>query len=131
MKTCTTFILTHEQMAICLQRAVEKILGAQENLFPYTNLKDSLQVLAQKINDNIQDIKPEQIACFVDLAGGSCWNLANMIRKQHPKMHIIAGVNLPMLISYFTNLDEYPFQELIQKVVDDGSRGIRYVEGVE
>jgi PTS system mannose-specific IIA component len=129
MKTTATFILTHEKMAICLQRAVEKILGKQKHLYPYTNLKDSLPVLAEKINQNIADIQPQQIVCFVDLAGGSCWNLANLIRKQHQQTHIVAGVNLPMLVSYFMNLNEVEFQDLMDKVVKDGSRGIVYTKG--
>lgn len=129
MTKSVTFIITHEQMAVCLQRATEKILGKQPNLFPYTNLKDSLPVLAQKINQKIKKLEPDQIVCFVDLAGGSCWNLANMLHKEHQNVTIISGVNLPMLISYFTNLNEIPFAELIKKVLIDGSRGIRHVEG--
>ncbi len=129
MNTYATFIVTHEQMALCLQRATEKILGEQKNLFPYTNLEDSLPVLAEKINKNIEEVNPEQIVFFVDLAGGSCWNLAKMILKQHHNSTIIAGVNIPMLISYFTNLNEFPFNELIKKVIKDGSRGIVHVEG--
>jgi len=129
MKVSATFIVTHEQMAICLQRAIEKILGEQKNLFPYTNLVDSLPVLAEKISKNIKEVEPGHIVIFVDLAGGSCWNLANMIQKQYENTTIIAGVNMPMLISYFTNLNEIPFNELIKKVVKDGSRGIIHVEG--
>jgi len=124
-----TFILTHEKMAICLQRAIEKIMGKQENLFPYTNLVDALPVLAQKINDNINDVKPEHIVCFVDLAGGSCWSLANMIGKQHKNVTIIAGVNMPMLISYYSNMNDLPFEALINKIVKDGSRGIIHIGG--
>ena len=128
-KSIATFILTHEQIAICLQKAVEKILGEQEHLFPYTNLVDALSVLAQKINDNINDIQPDHIVCFVDLAGGSCWSLANMIGKQHKNVTIIAGVNMPMLVSYFSNMNDLPYKALINKVVKDGSRGIIHIEG--
>ena len=130
MNTFATFIVTHEKMAICLQRATEKILGEQKNLFPYTNLVDSLPVLAEKITQNIEEVNPDHIVFFIDLAGGSCWNLANMIQKQHKNATIIAGVNMPMMISYFTNLNEIPFKELIKKVIEDGSRGIVHVEGM-
>ena len=129
MSKFVTFIITHEQMAICLQRATEKILGKQPNLFSYTNFEDSLPVLAQKINQDIKELKPDQIVCFVDLAGGSCWNLANMLHKENKYVTIISGVNMPMLISYFTNLNEIPFEELIKKVLIDASRGILHVEG--
>jgi PTS system mannose-specific IIA component len=129
MNTYATFIVTHEQMAICLQKAIEKILGKQKNLFPYTNLVDSLPVLSRKITKDIEDIKPDYTVFFIDLAGGSCWNLANMIHKQYKNVTIIAGVNMPMLISYFSNLNEISKNELIKKVVKDGSRGITHIEG--
>jgi mannose/fructose-specific phosphotransferase system component IIA len=129
MNTIITFILTHEQIAICLQKAIEKILGKQENLFPYTNQVDALPVLGEKIRKNIQEIQAKHIVCFVDLAGGSCWNLANIIAKQHKYVTIIAGVNLPMLISYYSNLNELPFDQLILKTIKDGSRGIIHVQG--
>ena len=128
MNEFLTFILTHEKMAICLQRAVEKILGKQEYLFPYTTIKDSMPVLVKKINQNIQKLYPKHIVCFVDLAGGSCWNLANILHKEHHNMTIISGVNMPMLISYFNHLNDLPFKELIKKVVTDGNTGIKQVE---
>jgi fructoselysine and glucoselysine-specific PTS system IIA component len=129
MNKFATFIITHEQMAICLQKAVEKILGKQNYLYPYTNLVDSLPELSKKIIENIEEVNPELIVFFIDLAGGSCWNLANMIKKQFKNATIIAGVNMPMLISYFTYLNEIPFNELLEKVVDDGRKGIIHVEG--
>ncbi len=129
MENYATFILTHEKIAVCLKKATEKILGKQKNIFPYTNMKDALPILVKKINDNINDIKPDRIVCFVDLAGGSCWSLANMIHKQHPMMTIVAGVNMPMLLSFFNNLNELPFRELIKKVIKDGNRGIVHVKG--
>ena len=129
MSKIITFIITHEKIAICLQRATEKILGKQKDLYPHTNLIDSLPVLAKKINQTINGLNPDRIVCFVDLAGGSCWNLANMLRKEHKNFTIISGVNMPMMISYFTNLNEIPFEELIKKVLKDGSRGILHLEG--
>ena len=127
--TIATFILTHEQVAISFKKALEKILGRQDHLYPYTNLVDALPVLAQKINADINNLHPDYIVCFVDLAGGSCWSLANMIGKQHKNVTIIAGVNMPMLVSYLSNMNDLSFEALIVKVVKDGSRGIIHIKG--
>lgn len=129
MKTFATFILTHEQMAVCLQKAIEKILGKQKNIFSYTNLVDTLPVLAEKIEKDIKNITPDYPVCFVDLAGGSCWSLANMIKKNYPALTVISGVNMPMLVSYFSNLNELDFDALITKIINDGSRGIVLAKG--
>ena len=128
MSELLTIIITHERMALCLKRATEKILGKQKNFFPYSTLKYSLPVLAQKINLKIKRLNPDHIVCFVDLMGGSCWNLAHMFKQEHKNVTVISGVNLPMLISYFTNANKMSFQDFIKKVADDGSRGIHYVK---
>ena len=47
-----------------------------------------------------------------------------MIQKNNPDIKIISGVNLPMLVSYFTHLKNIPFTELLKKTINDGTRGI-------
>lgn len=129
MNTYLTVILTHEQLALCLQKTIEKILGKQKNLYAYTNLVDTLPLLAKKIEEKINVVKPVHSVCFVDLAGGSCWSLANMLRKKNPALTIISGVNMPMLVSYFTNMNDLDYPALMEKVIKDASRGIVFIEG--
>ena len=110
-------------------QASEKIIGSQSNVFAYSNSKDSLPLLAEKIKQQLANIDARNVVFFADMMGGSCWNLAHLIRKEYPTAVIISGVNLPMLLSFFTHASELPFPELIQKVKDNGSRGIQMVTG--
>ena len=128
MKKTVTFIIAHEDFSSALLQTVEKIIGPQENVFTFSNAHDSLLVLARKIRDHIQEQKPEHIVIFVDLKGGSCWNLANLLRQEFPKVEVISGINVAMMISYFTYRDELSFEELIKKVIQDGTQGITCFE---
>jgi mannose/fructose-specific phosphotransferase system component IIA len=119
-----TFIITHGDLAFALLDAAEKIVGKQEHVNIYSNKEDSLPVLNEKITKRLEEVKSKHILFFIDLMGGSCWNLANMIRKKYNHIIIITGVNLPMLISYFLNCQEMTFIKLVKKVINDGSRGI-------
>jgi mannose/fructose-specific phosphotransferase system component IIA len=119
-----TFIITHGDLAFALLDAAEKIVGKQEHVNIYSNKEDSLPVLNEKITKRLEEFKSKHILFFIDLMGGSCWNLANMIRKKYNHIIIITGVNLPMLISYFLNCQEMTFIKLVKKVINDGSRGI-------
>lgn len=123
------FLISHEYLASALLKAVEKIIGPQENVFAYSNSKDSLPLLADKITAQIQEITAFHIVFFIDMMGGSCWALANMIRKKYPTSTIISGMNLPMLLSLFTSMDELSFDELVKKVKDNGIRGIQSIAG--
>ena len=118
------FLITHGDLAYALLEAAEKIIGKQNNVNIYSNKKESLPVLADKIKNKLDSIKTRNVIFFVDLMGGSCWTLANMIRKQYTNIVIVTGVNLPMLLSCFMNLQQLPFVELIKKVINDGNNGI-------
>jgi len=118
------FIITHGNLAFALLDAAEKIVGKQQHVYIYSNKEDSLPVLIEKISKRLEKVKSKHNIFFIDLMGGSCWNLANMIRKKYSSVTIITGVNLPMLMSYFLNCQEMPFINLVKKVINDGSRGI-------
>ena len=125
MKTdILTFIIAHGDIAEALIQGVQKILGPQENVYTFSNQYDSLPLLANKIQKVIDNQRDKTIACFSDLKGGSCWTLANMIQKRNKNMTIMSGVNLPMLITFFNNKSSMDIDDLIDKTVNDGCRGI-------
>jgi mannose/fructose-specific phosphotransferase system component IIA len=125
MKTdLLTLIISHGNIAEALYQGVENILGAQENVYTFSNQEDSLPVLADKIQNVIDENAGKHIIFFSDLKGGSCWTLANMIQKRNKNMTILSGVNLPMLVTYFNNKSSMGIADLIDKTVNDGCRGI-------
>ena len=123
------FIVSHGNLAQAMLQTVEKIIGPQNNVFTFTNSKDSLPSLAEQIKKQLNEIGARQVIFFIDMMGGSCWALANMIRREYPTIAIITGVNLPMLLSCFTNISELSFPKLVQKVKESGLRGIQSFAG--
>ena len=124
MDTYAVFILTHEDLSYSLVRTVEKIVGKQENVYPFSNKTEASSILFQKITDQIKALNKEHYIMFVDLVGGSCWSLANMIHNKNPYLTVIGGVNLSMLVSFFVNHKQMEYSDLIDKVVADSHRGI-------
>jgi len=125
MKTSyTSIIICHQDLAQAFIETVEKIIGPQKNTFAYSNKQDSLPVLAQKISDNIKKVAAKHTVIFVDFKGGSCWNLASMLKREFPETCVISGINLPMLITYYSNMENMSFKELTEKVYNDGCRAI-------
>jgi len=119
-----TFLVAHEDLSESLFRTVKKILGPQKKVFTFSNKTEGLPILAKQITEIISKYSDYSVVFFTDLKGGSCWTLAQIIKKQYPKMVIISGVNLPMLVTYFNNADTLTFTELVAKSVEDGCRGI-------
>jgi PTS system mannose-specific IIA component len=128
MNPILTFIIAHEDLSSALLRTVEKVLGPQAKVATFSNQQDAMPILARKIIAQIREQQAEKVVVFVDLKGGSCWNLAGMLQQEYPQVVAIAGVNLPMLISYFNYRDELAFDSLIDKILLDGTRGIIRLE---
>ena len=124
-KKYITFIIAHENMAEALLRGTEKILGKQSSVYTFSIIERSLPDIIQNLEDIVVEFTPDHVVCFTDLMGGSCWTLANMFQKNHPEIPVISGVNLPMLITYFNNISDLNFTDLITKTVNDGCRGIQ------
>jgi mannose/fructose-specific phosphotransferase system component IIA len=119
-----TFLVTHENLSESLLRTIQKILGPQKEVFTFSNKSESIPILAKQISEIISKHSDHSVVFFTDLKGGSCWILAQMIKKEYPKMVIISGVNLPMLVTYFNNKDTLTVNELAEKSAEDGCRGI-------
>lgn len=125
MASYAIILLTHGELAFALKNTVEHIVGKQEDIYPFTNKTDSLPVLYKKIESQINLLHEKNKYLFVDLVGGSCWNLVNMLAKDNKNLTVIGGVNLPMLLSFIVNHDSLSHQKLIEKIIDDSKKNIQ------
>ncbi|HHJ53489.1 MAG TPA: hypothetical protein ENJ89_09870 [Caldithrix abyssi] len=119
-----TCLITHGSLACCLKNVAEKLITPATDIYCFSNQEIALDEIQHAVEDLIAEQKPEKLILFVDLKGGSCWLLANRIKKQFGRVWIVAGVNVPMLVSYHMNYDRLPWPELIEKIVADGKKGI-------
>lgn len=111
-------IIAHGNMAQELLNAAITILGVQQEAFTFSNAELSLADLQRSIKNRLTDSKDTII--FVDCFG-SPLTAAKIVSGGLP---VISGVNLPMLLSFFTKRDTMPFGELVKNVTADGQKGI-------
>jgi len=117
-------IVTHGTLANCLKGLAEKLVVTSAPLVAYSNLELSLEEIEQNIWEDIEKQKPEKIILFVDLAGGSCWLLANRMKKRDENITIVAGVNVPLIVSYQMHVERLPWEDLLKKIIEDGKKGM-------
>jgi mannose/fructose-specific phosphotransferase system component IIA len=117
-------ILTHGALGKVLLESVELTLGPQANVEVMTNDGLSLEQMVQAAERRLTGIPT---IFFVDCCGGSPYVACSMLRQVHPSHTLISGINLPMLMSFFTKRDKFPFEELVQIVEADGHRGIQRI----
>jgi mannose PTS system EIIA component len=115
-------ILTHGTFGKVLLEAVEKVLGPQPDIEVLSNEGQSLEQMIHSMESRLGD---QQVVIFVDFCGGSPFIACKTLLDQHPGSAILSGVNLPMLLSFFTKRTTLPFSDLVRVVETDAHRGIQ------
>ena len=118
-------VLTHGKISSALIEASESIMGEVDNVLALSTTNLSLD----EINSNLKKIIASHdwqdgILIMVSLMGGSCWNSAIKLIQQVPKVEVVSGVNLTMLISFLSKRNNFPLEDLAEIIKKDGIRGI-------
>lgn len=117
-------IITHGNLSCEIKNVMEKLVQPTDHVYCYSNQTESLDQLEEDILAKIEKSKANRVLLISDLVGGSCWLLANRIKRIHPDAVVIGGVNIPLLVSYHMNLENLEWNALIEKIVEDGKKGI-------
>ena len=130
-------ILTHGELGFGLQNTLEGIMGKQEGLSVISNTglgkEELFSALQKKISQEIYD---EGVVIFVDMFGTSCWQTAKKVASglteystsnlhNKPKIRVITGVNLPMLVKFFSLRESISLSEIVPLIQQAGEKGIR------
>jgi len=118
-------LVTHGNLASGLKDAVEQMLGQQEGFLTLSNTGLAGKDLIEKINQILEEQKHPSTVLFTDIYGGSCWRSSRFVASQNPKVALVTGVNLPMLLTFFTNRNKLDFDQLLAKVAQMGEEGIK------
>lgn len=118
-------IATHGKLAYALLEAAEMIMGSQEYVGAISfEAGQNVLTLQEKIRQKIQEIaKDNEALILVDLQGGSPYNAAAMLAMTMPKVKVVSGVNLPMLLEVLPGRD-LGSSVLSQMAVAAGQSGV-------
>ncbi len=123
-------ILTHGPIGVAMIEAVRGIVGIDEGLHALSVTNMSVDEITQRLRAivNGPEEKQEGAIIMASLKGGSCWNVAVAVAKDHPKVKVLSGVNLPMVLSFVMKRESMTIDELICELENDGLKGITKLE---
>jgi len=126
-------VCTHGESAPKLVESAEMIAGKQAECQTVSfKMGESLDVLKSDMVAHIEKFQTaDNLLVFVDLKGGTPFNVLVQLTKQYPKMDIVTGVNIPMLMQTFIQRSlNISKEELIRMAIDAGHKGIYRFEPV-
>ena len=117
---------THGSFSRELINSAELIYGKLENVSYITFLPGEGQKdLIDKYNTIINKLdKDSEVLFLVDLFGGSPFNTASMLSIDNVNMDVVTGVNLPMLLEVYSNIDNSSLEDLVSIAINSAQKSI-------
>ena len=121
-------VVTRGEFGAYLVEAAESIVGRQGQGVRVLGISPRLSVpeIRERIQKAVRELSAAQgLVVFTDMPGGTPSNLSFPIIKDAPRVEMISGVNLYMLVSAFNHRDDMPLERLVEKIISDGQKSIR------
>jgi len=119
-------LLTHGPIGDALIEATRGIMGIENGLHALSVTNMSVSEISQRLLSLVDapEERAEGVVIMASLKGGSCWNVAVAIAKDHPHVKVISGVNLPMVLTFMTKRDNTSLEKLAEYLEEDSIRSI-------
>jgi fructoselysine/glucoselysine PTS system EIIA component len=116
-------LASHGNLAKGMKDTLNMIIGDTESVKAFSSYRDEDANIGLLIEEHLKEIYNQgKVYILTDIFGGSVNNeVMNLIRK-YPDVNLIAGMNLPLVISIATN-DEIS-EELLEEFIRESQGAI-------
>jgi mannose/fructose-specific phosphotransferase system component IIA len=129
MPRTAALLVMHSDLADALMRAAEKVYGAVDGVDVLSNEGLSREDLEQAISRRVADWGEGGGLVLTDFWGGSCHICGVAAARGHGDVVVVTGINLPLLLDYLHNRDEYGPMALAERLIRKGRDSIRLHHG--
>ena len=118
-------IVTHGRLAIEFRAALEHVVGPQSQIEAITiGPDDNGEQCRKNIIEVVKRVDSgDGVAILTDMFGGTPSNLAISVMSR-PKVEVLAGINLPMLVKLAKVRGESPLAEAVVAAQESGRKYI-------
>src|SRR5947208_6188028 len=116
-------LVTHGRLAVEFRAALEHVVGPQEQVEVVTiGPDDDVEQRRKDIVEAVKRVDTGQgVAILTDMFGGTPSNLAISVMSR-PKVEVLAGINLPMLVKLAKVRDECPLADAVAAAQEAGRK---------
>ncbi len=119
-------IVAHGSLGECLIEAVQGILGSQSGCVAVSNAGLGLPDLTDAVHAAVERLgRTHEVVLVTDMPGGSCHHVCQAYASERPKLRVISGVNLMMLLEFFVKRDRSELPELVSLMQERARDSVR------
>jgi len=118
-------LVTHGRLAVEFRAALEHVVGPQDQIEAITiGPDDNGEQCRKNIIEAVKRVDSgDGVAILTDMFGGTPSNLAISVMSR-PKVEVLAGINLPMLVKLAKVRAESPLAEAVVAAQESGHKYI-------
>jgi len=120
-------VVTHGEFGAYLVEAAEGIVGAQPEGVRTVSIspRHPIEAIRAQVAGLLGELDgPEGLIVVADMPGGTPSNVTLPLLKDRPRVHLVAGANLYMLVGAFARRKEMEVGDLARRMVEDGRRSV-------
>ena len=116
-------LVTHGRLAVEFRQALEHVVGAQQQIESVTiGPDDDVEQRRFEIIEAVKRVDSgEGVAILTDMFGGTPSNLAISVMSR-PKVEVLAGISLPMLVKLAKVRETSPLSEAVAAAQEAGRK---------
>ena len=116
-------LVTHGRLALEFRSALEHVVGPQKQIESVTiGPDDDVEQARRDIIEAVKSVDTgDGVVILTDMFGGTPSNLAISCMNR-PKLEVLAGINLPMLVKLAKVRDEAPLAEAVTAAQEAGRK---------
>ncbi len=124
MSRIPALLVTHADLGAALLRAAQQVYGPVTDIEFLSNSELSRADLERSIRERVAGWTHGGLV-LTDFPGGSCQQCGMLAARGHAEIVVVTGVNLPGLLDYLHNREQYPVAELAERLMTRARDSVR------
>jgi mannose/fructose-specific phosphotransferase system component IIA len=122
-------IVTHAGLASALRDAAAAVAGDAAGLEPLSNEGLGPEALAERVRATVDALGADGTIVFVDSRGSSCAASCIAALRHDPRVRVVSGVNLPMLVDFLLRRRDHDLDGLVERLLQRGRDSVQLLKG--
>lgn len=117
-------LASHGNLAKGMKDTLNMIIGDVLMVEAFSSYRDEDVNIRDAVEEIIKEkYAKEDIFILTDILGGSVNTEMMSLIKEYPKIHVLSGMNLPVVVSLATQADEIS-ERLLEQIIKDSQQSI-------
>ena len=116
-------LASHGDLAQGMRQTAEMIIGTSENIYALSASRDEDEPIGVQMERLLEKIGYKDVYLLTDIFGGSVNNDLLTIQQAHPEVTLIAGMNLPLVISVATQFQQID-EDMLGHLIEESQQGM-------